>query len=749
MDTTVQDKQELKRRRRERVIIVITILLVLGLTFVESRLVGSGARLPFSSEVLIFGLINVNLILIILLIFLIVRNLVKLIFERRRGILGSKLRSKLVAAFVSLSLIPTIVLFLVSIQFLSYSIENWFNVKIGTALDSSLSIGRTYYEKYGEDTLNMAKNLSHEITAGRLYERDMADQLKELLEDRRSIFGRGLVEITLDNREERYLLRDPAYPDISPPKLTAQMVDDLYRGNELSLVQSLGAGDLVSGIVPLYINFELTDVIGVATVSLIIPGDLAARLSEIAKTSEEYRQFNLLKNPIKWSFIITLSIVTLLIVFSATWFGLFLAKGITVPIQDLAEATDEISRGNLDYHIDVLADDEIGVLVDSFNRMTEELKNSSDELKKANISLDERRHYMETVLKNVSAGVISLDRDGVITTMNRAAEAMLDVTADEALNTTLDRALAPEHTELISQILQELGERDSDYIEKQAQIMARDTVLTILISVTTLRDDHNRSMGMVVVFEDISQLQKAERIAAWREVARRIAHEIKNPLTPVKLSAERLQKKYGNRMEGEEKAVFSECTRAIVSQVDTLKNLVDEFSKFARLPISDPVPQDVNQVIAEPVLLFQDAHKDIDFEFSRGPGLPMVMIDTSQIRRAMINLLDNAVAALASNPERGRIEVSTSLSPEGEKVRVEVRDNGAGIEPRDRVRLFEPYFSTKKSGMGLGLTIVSSIISDHKGVVGIKENSPRGTIIFFELPRAEDWNHEKNRTHSR
>lgn len=749
METTLQDKQELKRRRRERVIIVITILLVLGLTFLESRLVGSGARLPFSSEVLIFGLININLILIILLIFLIVRNLVKLIFERRRGILGSKLRSKLVAAFVSLSLIPTIVLFLVSIQFLSYSIDNWFNVKIGTALDSSLSIGQTYYEKHGEDTLNLAKSLSHEITAGRLYERDMADQLKTLLEERRSIFGRGLVEITLDNREERYLLRDPAHPDISPPKLTAQMVDDLYRGNELSLVQSLGAGDLVSGIVPLYINFELTDVIGVATVSLIIPGDLAGRLSEIAKTSEEYRQFNLLKNPIKWSFIITLSIVTLLIVFSATWFGLFLAKGITVPIQDLAEATDEISRGNLDYHIDVLADDEIGVLVDSFNRMTEELKNSSDELKKANISLDERRHYMETVLKNVSAGVISLDRDGVITTINRAAETMLDITADEAVNTSLARALAPEHTELISQILKELDERDSDYIEKQAQIMVKDTVLTILISVTTLRDDHNRSMGMVVVFEDISQLQKAERIAAWREVARRIAHEIKNPLTPVKLSAERLQKKYGNRMEGEEKAVFRECTQAIVSQVDTLKNLVDEFSKFARLPISNPLPGDVNQVIAEPVLLFQDAHKDIDFEFSREPGLPMVMIDTGQIRRVMINLLDNAVAALASNPEQGRIEISTSLSPDGGRVRVEVRDNGAGIEPKDRVKLFEPYFSTKKSGMGLGLTIVSSIISDHKGLVGIKENSPRGTIIFFELTRAEDWNHEENSADSR
>ncbi|MCK9230336.1 MAG: ATP-binding protein [Syntrophales bacterium] len=749
MNTTLQDRQELKRRRRERVIIVITILLVLGLTFLESRLVGSDTPLPFSGEVLIFGLINVNLILIILLVFLIVRNLVKLIFERRRGVLGSKLRSKLVAAFVSLSLIPTIVLFLVSIQFLSYSIDNWFNLKIGSALDSSLSIGQTYYQTHGEETLNLAKRIGYEITAGRLYERDMADQLEQFLKERQSALGRGLLEVTFDNREERYILRDPAHPDVNPPKLTEQMVDDLYRGHELSLVQSLGIGDLVSGIVPLYINFELTDVIGVAAVSYIVPGDLAGKLSEISKTSEEYRQFNLLKNPIKWSFIITLSIVTLLIIFSATWFGLFLAKGITVPIQDLAEATDEISRGNLDYHIDVLADDEIGVLVDSFNRMTEDLKNSSDELKKANIVLDERRHYMETVLKNVSAGVISLDREGVITTVNRAAEIMLDITADGALNTTFDRALAAEHADMISRIRKEMDERDSDFLEKQAQIVVRNTVLTLLISITTLRDDQNHSMGMVVVFEDISQLQKAERISAWREVARRIAHEIKNPLTPVKLSAERLQKKYGNKMEGEEKAVFSECTQAIVNQVDTLKNLVDEFSKFARLPISNPAPHDINQTIAEPVLLFQDAHKTIDFEYTREEGLPLVMIDEEQIRRVMVNLLDNAVTALASNSEKGRIEISTSINPENRNVRVEVRDNGAGIEPKDRVKLFEPYFSTKKSGMGLGLTIVSSIISDHRGVVGIQDNSPRGTVIFFEIPRAEDWNHEQNGTDRR
>ncbi len=749
MESTSQDPKERARRRRERVIIVVTILVVVTLTLLESRLIGTETPLSFSGEVLIFGLININLILIILLIFLIIRNLVKLIFERRRGILGSKLRTKLVAAFVSLSLIPTVVLFLISIQFLSYSIDNWFNVKIGRALDSSLEIGQTYYQAYSESAVHAARELSREITERKLYERDVADRLTELLEQYQEIFNIETVEIVLDNRQEQFFLPHPAHPDLHPQKLAAHMVDDVYHGQELSSIQATGGGELITGIVPIYINFELQDVIGVAMAGHFIAGDLAEKLSHISKTSEEYRQFNLLKNPIKSSFIVTLFIVTLLIIFSATWFGLYLAKGITVPIQDLAEATNEISGGNLDYHIDVLADDEIGVLVDSFNRMTEDLKKSSDELKKANIHLDERRHYMETVLRNVSAGVISLDRNGVITTINRAAETMLGIKTSKVLNKPFETVLKAEHKSMVSEFLTELRQSGADFLEKQAQLMLQDKVLTVLISTTILRDDSNNYMGMVVVFEDISQLQKAERIAAWREVARRIAHEIKNPLTPVKLSAERLQKKYGNKMEGKERDVFRECTGAIVNQVDILKNLVDEFSKFARMPLSNPMPNDMNNVIEEPLLLFQDAHKNIDFVFTRQPGLPVVMVDAEQIRRVIVNLLDNAVSAVASEDGRKKIEVATMVSPDGKRVRVEVSDNGAGIEPKDRMKLFEPYFSTKKSGMGLGLTIVSSIVNDHNGTVGIKDNHPRGTTVYFDIPGTEDWNHEQIHTDRR
>jgi two-component system nitrogen regulation sensor histidine kinase NtrY len=239
---------------------------------------------------------------------------------------------------------------------------------------------------------------------------------------------------------------------------------------------------------------------------------------------------------------------------------------------------------------------------------------------------------------------------------------------------------------------------------------------------------------MVVVFEDITELQKAERIAAWREVARRIAHEIKNPLTPVRLCAERLQRKYGDKVSGGDSAVFQECTGTIINQVDVMKNLVDEFSQFARMPIAKLVPNDLNTVIEHAVVLFQDAHKNISYNFKRDDRIPSMKIDSEQIERVMVNLLDNASDAILADDQKGEITITTMYDKERGKTVVEVKDSGPGIEPKNKVRLFEPYFSTKKSGTGLGLAIVNSIIADHNGSVTVRDNIPRGTIVSFEIP---------------
>jgi len=729
------DSHELKRRRRERLAIIITIAVIIVLTYIESHLTSIERLIPLSNEVLIFGLVNINLILIILLIFLITRNLVKLIFERRRGILGSKLRTKLVTAFVSLSLIPTVVLFLISIQFLSNSIDNWFDMKMGGALNSSLEIAQDYYQQFADDAKYYAKQISTEISDGKLYEKEQSRYLETILTQRQRFFKLGSIEVSFDNRSERIYLKDPGHPDMELSEYSPRVIEDVYMGKDLSTVHTTGAGDVISGIVPLYSNFTPKEVVGMVVVSYFIKKELIDKMAVIAKTSEEHKQLKLLKNPIKFSYILMLFIVTLLITFSATWFGLYLAKGITVPIQDLAEGTHEIANGNLDYHIDVLAEDEIGVLVDSFNQMTADLKKSSEHLQLANIDLEQRRKYMETVLRNVSAGVVSVDKDDLISTINRAAEKMLNISTDKVINRKYQQVLQPEHMDLVNEFLHELRESDSDSLEKQIQLMLKDRVLTILVSATILRDDHGNYIGIVVVFEDLTQIQKAERVAAWREVARRIAHEIKNPLTPVKLSAERLQRRYGDTIDAGNGSVFKECTKTIVDQVDVIKNLVNEFSRFARMPEAKPQPYDIHVIIEDSITLFEETGRGITFNFRKGADVPLVNIDVEQIKRVMTNLIDNAVAALsAGRGDGGKIEIATCYDGKQRRVRVDVKDNGPGIRPQDKTRLFEPYFSTKKHGTGLGLAIVSSIISDHNGLVNVRDNEPRGTIVSFELP---------------
>jgi two-component system nitrogen regulation sensor histidine kinase NtrY len=728
------DTTEIMRRKRERIIIIITVAVVLLLSYLEYRLFSTETILPASSNVLIYGLININVILIILLIFLIVRNVVKLIFERRHGVIGSKLRTKLVAAFVGLSLIPTAVLFIVSINFLSYSIDTWFSIKIGDALNQTVEVAQLYYRQIEDHAKFTARQISEDITRTRLYQKDRTLYLKTLIEQRQQTFKPHILEVFLDSPKQRFLVKDADSPDLEAAPLSPKTLEDIFLGNEVSMVNQAGNGDLVSGAVPIYSLTSPQEVIGVVVASFYLTKSLVDKISVISKTSEQYGQLDLLKNPLKFSYIITLFLVTLLIIFSATWFGLFLAKGITVPIQDLADATHKIAQGNLDHQIDIVADDEIGVLVDSFNQMTRDLKKSNERLEEANLDLEQRRKYMETVLRNVSAGVISIDQNGVITTINRASEKMLNIRPEKVLAKRYVELLDAEHLALVDEILWELHESKKGFIEKQIELTIKDSVLTFLMTTTSISDDEGNDMGMVVVFEDLTQLQKAERAAAWREVARRMAHEIKNPLTPVQLSAQRLQKKFGGLV-GEDNGVFQECTNTIISQVDVLKKLVDEFSRYARMPVTTPVISDLNDVIAEAATLYQDAHKEIAFDFNKSGDIPKLNLDPAQIKRVMINLLENAVAAV--NKADGRIEIRTSYNGSSHRALVEVTDNGAGIPPAYKGKMFEPYFSTKRSGTGLGLAIVSSIIADHHGHLSVRDNHPCGTVVAFELPVAD------------
>jgi two-component system nitrogen regulation sensor histidine kinase NtrY len=343
---------------------------------------------------------------------------------------------------------------------------------------------------------------------------------------------------------------------------------------------------------------------------------------------------------------------------------------------------------------------------------------------------------MEIVLRDVGAGVVSIDPAGRIQTINRSAENILGIQAASVLEKVYSEVLQPEHLALAEEWIKAVNRAENHSITRQIKLNVRNETLALLVKVAMLRDEENHYLGLVVVLDDLTQLQKAQRAAAWREVARRIAHEIKNPLTPIQLSAQRLRKRYLGQF-AQDGAVFDECTQTIVTQVEELKNLVNEFSSFARMPAASPAPNNLNEIIREAMVLYEEGHKQIRFAFNPDDKIATFNLDKEQMKRVMGNLLENAVAAMdqvGAEQKDGQITIETQLDSRMNLARIEVADNGCGVLPQDKPMLFEPYFSTKPSGTGLGLAIVNTIISDHDGYIRVKDNLPRGTRFIIELP---------------
>lgn len=711
-------REEAKRRKREGLVILVLTLTVVLFAFFEVQLPEVSPDNALSNNIAFFLLLNINIILLILLIFLVVRNLVKLIFERKKRILGSRLRVRLVVAFVALSLVPTLLLFVVAGGFVTRSFDRWFDVQIENALQGSLEIGQAYYQNSANNALFYARQLSQRMTQEGLFEsRRMAD-LKEFIQAKQREYSLGTVEVFAPDRQLLVVAFNDQVPTGVTIKPESDFLNRALRGLEVTRTQAFGEGDIIRGGVPVYSGDR--KILGVVVVDYYVPKSITNRALQISRSYEQYKHLTALKRPVKNSYILTLLLITLVIIFSATWFGLYLAKGITVPIQQLAAGTHEVAHGNWDYQIEAAGDDEIGTLVDSFNQMTRDLK-------QINLELARRGRYTETLLGNIAAGVISVDQAGNITTMNKAAEQMLGVKADQALGKNYAGVFQSEHLRAMREIMEQM--KSGGTIEREVKIPLPDQILTAVVTAAMLRGDDENNLGIMVFLEDITQIQKVQKMEAWREVARRIAHEIKNPLTPIQLSAERLRKRYAKLLEGDG-GILDKCTSTIIKQVEDLKNLVNEFSQFARLPAAELAANDLNEIVREALFLFKEGHKGISFQFNKA-DIPTLELDRDQIKRVLINLLDNAVAAVE---EKGEIKISTSYSPASGVVLLEVADDGCGLAPEVRARIFNPYFSTKKDGTGLGLAIVSAIVADHRGNIRVRPNEPKGTRFIIELP---------------
>jgi two-component system, NtrC family, nitrogen regulation sensor histidine kinase NtrY len=729
--------QEKQRRRRERTAIIVIIFLVIALTSLLLYVSGSRGEALLPQNLLVFLLINVNAILLLLLIFLVVRNVVKLVFERRRGILGSKLRAKLVIAFVGLSLVPTLLLFWVSIGFITNTIENWFSFKVETTLEEAFSVTEAYYNNASSNALYYATQLSRHITDNKLLSQMNLDILRDFIYEKQTEYNLGVVEVYSSQKEELVKAMNPQVPDAGFISAESSLVQQALEGGEIVRIQPAGESDIIRGVVPVYSSWSRRDVVGVIVVNYYVPRSLVSKMDSIARAFQDYKQLKLYKNPIKYLYVILLSVVTLLIIFSATWFGFHLSKVIAVPISSLASATEQIARGNLDIEIEPAADDEIGVLVDSFNKMTRDLRVSREQVEQTTCDLrdmvtelDHRRIYMETLLENVAAVVVSIDRAGIITNFNIPAQAMFGLPLESALRHPYAEVFASEELRPLKLLIDEVTRMGLGAVERQITLSFAQRTAYVFVRSNMLFDNEGNYMGLVLVGEDLTQIQQAQRAYAWREVARRIAHEIKNPLTPIKLNAQRVLKKFAPQISSGQDT-FADCLGTIVAQVDDLKRLVNEFSSFAKMPATKPRANDIHEIIEETLLLYREAHRDVSFVFKPGRSVSRLSLDGDQIKRVLINLLDNAVAALEND---GCIVLRTEYKPKLNMVTVEVADNGCGVPPELKPRIFDPYVSTKKDSTGLGLAIVSTIIADHGGYIRVRDNQPRGTCFVIELP---------------
>ena len=708
--------------------------LIAALTAVEFWLQRAPAGVPLATNLLIFALVNVNVILLMALAIMIFRNLAKLFFERKRRVVGARLRTRLVVAFVGLASLPALLLFLVSLKLITTSVQGWFDVRVEEALHLAAELAADAPRSTERTALGQAQRLAEEIVRldlagpGRreIRARHLRDRVQEL----------GLTAVAFYGRppDQDVSFGSAEHPGSAPP-LPRDRLLDAWAGRSGLSTAAGPDGDTVQAYWPIRQGASQA-VVGVVTASLFVTADLRSRLAAAAATFENYRQVRLFRRPIRLSYTLTLATIALLITFFATWFAFYLSRVITTPIQQLAEGTRRVAGGDLDFEIAAQAQDEIGLLVDSFNRMTRDLKSNKVELERAygelqrfTLELERRRNLIATILETIGTGVIAIDPRGAVAACNKAAQELLGLPGDVAGREFSEIFKAPALRPLRDAV-DAPPQNDGSPGEGRVVVAAGGQLRTLVVTAVPLRDPRFTDLGRLVVVEDLTQLVRAQRVAAWREAARRIAHEIKNPLTPIQLSIERARKKLLDHAPDRE-AVFLEAAETVILQVETMKRLVDEFSRFARLPSLRPEPVDVNAVIENALGLYDTGRRGVTFAAHLHPEPLVIDGDAEQLRRVFINLIENALAALEGP---GGIEIATETGADGRTVRILVSDTGRGLPAEDRDRLFLPYVSTKKEGGGLGLAIVSDIVAGHGGTVRAEDNLPHGTVFVLEFP---------------
>ncbi len=697
----------------------------------------------FLSEVVLYALSAADLTMLVALVFVLARNVIKLIVERRRALPFARFRSKLVAVLLSMTLVPAVLVLIAGSEVIRTSVDRWFNAPMDEILSSANEIAGDYYHERQMLVSDQAARLARALGAVDLSSADVSP-VRDLLTPDINSQRVTMVEVYRVHAGAAGAPRLEPVIDVvaatmpaghnraAGGRLAAQAI---AGGTTARSVEALGgSGDLLRAAA--VITSRDGRPAGVVVATNYLTGDLAAQSRRMTQAYESYNQLRVLKRPLTGVYLSLFVMVTLLILVGSTWMGLYLAKRITRPVQMLAAAAREIGAGHLDQHVEPQSNDEFGSLVEAFNAMADELAASRRKVDRSTIDLErkhqeveERRRYIETILQRITTGVVSVDAFGSITTINSAAARLLSLersSVGQPVQAVLDR---PDLRSLGASLA---AARDGrvEGSPQEVAILRDGHELHLAVVATPLVGETGAVEGAVLVLDDVTPLIRAQKVAAWREVARRLAHEIKNPLTPIQLCAERLRRHFAVGP-SPAKALVEECTTTIVGEVESLKGLVDEFSQFARMPAPRTVPTDLQQLIVDTLALYSGLFSDVCIDRCFDQNVPLVRLDAEQIRRVLINLVDNAAEAIE---RKGRIIVETQMDRTNGMARIVVADDGPGIPPAEREKLFLPYYSTKRRGSGLGLAIVRRIIAEHGGNIEVTDNQPHGTRFTIELP---------------
>jgi len=719
---------EQRTRKWPRVIGAVILLLIILFFAIEFFIRETQEFSPSSvTNILLSTLQIIVLLLFLILMFVFGRNLIKLYAEKKRKVVGAHLKTRLVLFFIALSLIPTLLLFFFASDLISRNIEHWFKTPMDTILEDTKSLADGFKMNMEDITLHYAQQLSRSIQDENLINLERQLPLMEFVRDKLTEYKLDEISIFLED-EELFSYLNPDLPLQYYRDPTKIMVKRAQLGEVFKSNLPMGNGEMIRRGISLNIP-DYGNLLIIA--GKFLPQNYAQRLNNISSYVQRYRQLKIQKNPVKTFYLITLIFITLLIVFAASWIGFYLAKGIVVPIEKLAQATREVSKGNLNVRVEDPASDELGMLIESFNLMIADLKTSQQDIYQKTSEIESRKQHIETILNNITTGVITLDRDGRISTINPSAQRMLGLEDKEIVGKTYKDVLdGGIYAEIINSIDSGIQSRQS-VTDKEIRISFDSQMTTLALTLSPLQQTREKFSGMIVVLDNLTQLIKAQKIAAWKEVAQRVAHEIKNPLTPIQLSAERIIKNL-DRDDQKNQDVLREGANTIVQEAKTIKSLVDEFSNFARMPTINLKSADIHEIIEQTISLFINVFKSIEFETFYSSDVPTpIRVDPDQMKRVFGNIFDNAIDAMG---EKGKIKIYSTYNRSNQRLQIEVLDQGPGISIKDKDKLFLPHFSTKKKGMGLGLAIVNQVLSEHNGSIEVENIDPHGAKFIIQIP---------------